>query len=87
MTRIGLLFVTVGLASVGCLPEAFVRDKQKPPAVRMQEQSPPPPVVSADGITEKNASVKARQLRQEMEYEAKRQKAVARKILPAKDGK
>lgn len=75
MTRIGLVVMTIALTSVGCLPESFVRDKAKPPAVRMQEQSPPPPVVNADGITPENAAEKARRLRQELEFDMKRRMA------------
>jgi hypothetical protein len=77
MNRIGLLAMLIALTGVGCLSQAtrpFFREDQKPPAVRMQEQSPPPPVVSPDGITAENAAEKVRQLRREMEHEAKQRK-------------
>ena len=72
MKGIGLVVLSVALAGLGCLPPSFLRDNQKPPAVELKEP-PPPPAVQAEGITEQNAAERARQLREELEYDLKRQ--------------
>lgn len=67
MRQFGCMLLAVALLSSGCLPAMWLRDEQKPPQVQMKE--PPPPSVTADGITEANAAQKAQVLRQEMEYD------------------
>ena len=78
MKRIGyvLLLCTV-LTNVGCLA-SMLRQEQKPPEVKLQEPPPPPPV-TADGINEKNAAQRARQLREEIERDLNRKKPPAAK--------
>ncbi len=72
MKGIGLMLLSVALAGVGCLPFSRVRDDQKPPPVQMKEARPPaPPPVLDDGITEKNAAERARQLREELTHDAR----------------
>jgi hypothetical protein len=70
MKRISSLLLTFALAGAGCLPP-FLHDDHKPPKVEMKEAAPA--AVLAEGITEKNAAERARQLRAEMEYEANHQ--------------
>jgi hypothetical protein len=66
MKRIGLLVLSVALAGVGCLPASFRHD-QKPPSVEMKES--PPAAVLPEDVTEKNAAERARQLREELDYD------------------
>jgi hypothetical protein len=72
MKRIGLMLLSAALAGVGCLPFTRARDDHKPPPVQMKETKPPaPPPVLDDGITEKNAAERARQLGEELAHDAR----------------
>jgi hypothetical protein len=74
MKRIGLVLLSVSLAGLGCLPHSFLREEHKPAQTEIKEG--PPPVVQPEGITEKNATDRARQLREELEYDEKNPPAV-----------
>jgi hypothetical protein len=70
MKRIGVVLLLGALSGLGCLPTSFLHDKEKPPKVEMAPP-PPPPAVVPEGITEKNAAERVRQLREELEYDEK----------------
>ena len=73
MKRIGLLMLGVCLMGLGCVPPSFMRTET--PEKKVEIKPPPaPPVVTADSVTEKNASDRARALREELEHEAARKR-------------
>jgi hypothetical protein len=69
MKRISALGLALALAGFGCLGSG---DKQpeKPPPVNLAAQEPA--AVMADEITDRNAVEKARLLREELEFDAKK---------------
>jgi hypothetical protein len=71
MMRKGCLLLVLALSGQGCIsPGSHVEaESRQTPQVRMTEAPPPPPAVTADQVTDANASEIVQALSREMDYE------------------
>lgn len=67
MKQIAYIVLVGGMVTAGCLPSSFFRDDKKPPQVEITSKAPP--VVTADSVTEQNATERAAALRAELEHD------------------
>jgi hypothetical protein len=80
MMRKGCLLLTLVLIGPGCLSSGthVAKESRQAPPVQMTtalpSRTPPPPPVTADQITEANASEKAQELARELDYEVNNQR-------------